>query len=241
MTENKHPQIKPLENLSLVDKVEARLYEFFKESNFKIGDTIPKETELATSLGVSRTAVREALLRMRTLGLVTSKRRKGTVLAQPDVINSFERIMDPKILTQDTLKDMFEFRLTLEMGMADLLFERITVEDFEELEKIVIKAEQSKIDTTFYSPNDEITFHGKLYQISKNKTLERFQNILLPVFEFVHKNNSSNNTPIHSSNRITHRNLLDHLKIGTPETFRMAMRKHLDLHFDWAFETLKNQ
>ena len=45
--------------------------------------------------------------------------------------------INPHILDQETLKEIFEIRLVLEIGMADLLYHRITKEDIAELKKIV--------------------------------------------------------------------------------------------------------
>jgi len=224
-------KIAPLKNLSLVDKVEIRLMAFFKENNLVPGDAIPKELEFAESLGVSRTVVREAILRLRTLGLVESKKHRGMILTQPDFIDNFERVLDPKLLGNDTLKNLYELRLILEMGMADTLFARKTQKDIDELEKIVEKEEASgNQSNTIFSSEQEIQFHGKLYQMSRNVTLQRFQVLLLPIFEFVYEQKELD-TSYKLINPVTHRNLLDNLKIGTPETFRTAMRRHLDPPF----------
>ncbi len=146
--------MKPLDTGSLVDKVEVRLLEFFKDNNLKPGDAIPKELDFAESLGVSRTVVREALLRLRTLGLIESKKHRGMILKQPDIINNFERILDPTLLGVDTLKQLFELRLILEMGMADFLFEHKTQDDMEELERIV-EADPSTV-SEFIAPGIRI-------------------------------------------------------------------------------------
>ena len=62
--------MKSIDTSSLVDKVETNLIELFIQQNFKVGDSTPKELDLAQSLGVSRTVVREAMLRLRLMGLV---------------------------------------------------------------------------------------------------------------------------------------------------------------------------
>ena len=67
---NNYPKIRPVSTLSLVDKVEIRLREYFEYNNLKPGDSLPTEIDLSKALGVSRTVVREAFLRLRTLGLV---------------------------------------------------------------------------------------------------------------------------------------------------------------------------
>lgn len=230
----KFKNIAPLKNLSLVDKVELRLMDFFKENNLVPGDAIPKELEFASSLGVSRTVVREALLRLRTLGLIESKKHRGMILTRPDVISNMERVLDPNLLGKTALKNMFELRLILEMGMADIIFAKKTKKDLDELEAIVEMEEGDGYDSTIFSLEREIAFHGKLYDMSKNDTLKRFHTMLLPIFEFVHLQDGgpSGEYKYSGSGFVTHRDLLDNIKVGTPETFRNAMRRHLEPHFD---------
>lgn len=233
--------IKPVDTQSLVDKVEISLLEYFKERGLKAGDAIPKELEFAESMGVSRTVIREALLRLRTLGLVESKKHRGMVLTEPDIINSFERIMDPTLLGMGILKNLFELRLILEMGMADFIFERKTAADLDELEEIVTAEEESEAQKIHFSLEKEIAFHGKLYQMSNNKTLQRFQHLLLPSFEYVHLKNKPEDFDYRYSNGfVTHRMLMDNIRVGTPETFRNAMRRHLEPHFEAIFRPQKS-
>jgi len=227
----KFKKIAPLKNLSLVDKVELRLVDFIKENQLVPGDALPKEMEFAESLGVSRTVVREALLRLRTLGLVESKKHRGMILTQPDFIDNFERVLDPKLLGNDVLINLYELRMMLEMGMADALFARKTAKDLVELEKIVEEEDKLENPTATFSLDHEIKFHGKLYQIARNITLQRFQTLLLPIFEFVDEQEEMDTEYI-PSKVVSHRDLLDNLKVGTPETFRTAMRNHLDPHFN---------
>ena len=129
--------LKFVDTSSLVDKVEASLVQLLQEQKFKVGDVIPKEIELSQALGVSRTVIREALTRLRIMGLIESKKKKGSVITSPDLFGMMSKSMNPHILDQETLKEIFEIRLVLEIGMADLIFHRIKKEDIEELKKIV--------------------------------------------------------------------------------------------------------
>lgn len=230
-------KITPIKNISLVDEVEIRVMRFIKENNLKSGDSIPKEMEFAEALGVSRTVVREALLRLRTIGIINSKKHKGMVLTQPDIIGNFEKAIKSNLLGEETLRDIFELRLILEMGMADLLFARMTEKDIAKLEKIVDKEEKLKHDSTIFTLDLEVAFHGKLYEISGNLTLKRFQDLLLPVFRYVHENMlpQAENFEYSSGKFVTHGDLLNELKNGTPESFRKAMRQHLEPHFERVF------
>ncbi len=227
----KQSTLKPINNLSLVDKVELSLMEFFRDNQFKPGDALPKEIELVESLGVSRTVVREALLRLKTVGLVESKKHRGMVLTQPNVLVGFEKVLDPEFHDDETLKDIFELRLTLEMGMADLLLARKTEKDIADLERIVVREEKDGGDSTKFSLDQEVRFHGKLYEITGNDTLQRFQNLLLPAFNYIHYRGFDKDFKYTKKN-ISHRDLLETLKTGNAESFREAMRQHLEPHFD---------
>jgi GntR family transcriptional repressor for pyruvate dehydrogenase complex len=122
---------------TMTDVVELRLRDYFKKKLFKPGDALPKELELAEALGVSRNVVREALSRLRMLGMIESKKKRGMILASPDVLGAFERVLDPLIIAEETLQDLFELRLVLEMGMADVLFMNMTDKGLQELKQIV--------------------------------------------------------------------------------------------------------
>ena len=214
---------------TMADVVELRLREYLKKKAFKPGDALPKELELAAALDVSRNVVREALSRLRMLGMIETKKRRGMILAEPDILGGFERVMDPMILDQKTLKDLFELRLVLEMGLADVLYTRMTDVDLKELEQIV-KKEVNQVQRTF-KVKYEIAFHGKLYQMTRNDTFMRFQNMLLPVFEYVATEEAKLNGEA-KVGKVTHRDLLELLKTAGPEDFRQGMKEHLSPHFE---------
>lgn len=226
--------LKLVDTSSLVDKVEANLVQLLQEKKLKLGDSIPKELELAEKLGVSRTVIREALLRLRAMGLIESKKKKGAVITSPDVFGIMSKSMNPHILAEDTLKEMFEIRLVLEIGMADLLFYRITKEDIKELREIVSN-EPPATQYHLFNIEHEIAFHGKLYEISGNETMKKFQKMLLPVFDYVHKSGLLKTQPLLRT-FVSHKELVDILENGTPEKFRNGMRSHMENHFARLFE-----
>ncbi len=222
-----------LDTSSLVDKVETQLVQLLIDRKLKVGDSIPPEIELSKSLGVSRTVTREALLRLRMMGLIETKKKKGSVITSPDIFEIMNKSMNPHILDQNTLKEMFELRLVLEIGMADLLFLRITPEDIAELKAIVANEPDTAKDHIF-NIDHEIIFHGKLYEIAGNQTLKKFQRMLLPIFDYVH-NSGLLKKQVTINRFVSHRGLVDILENGSPELFRNGMRNHLENHFTRLF------
>lgn len=221
------------DNQTLVDKAETSILEFFSEQQYKAGDVIPKEMELAANLGVSRTVVREAVSRLKMRGLLDTRKKRGTIITNPDLLSLLEKNLYPGILDDRTLRDIFELRMVLEIGMGDLIFERVTQRDIDELYKIV-ELEPSNTEETIFDIDQEVKFHGKLYEITGNETLKRFQQMLLPVFEYVHKSGILRKQVVHKR-FVSHRGLVDVIQHGTPETFRNAMRNHFENHFQRIF------
>lgn len=225
--------LNPIKHTSLAEQVEQQLITFLKDNKFNKGDQLPKEIELAEQLGVSRNIVREALSRLRMLGVIESKKRKGMVIAEPDLLSGMTRIMDPALLGQDNMQDIFELRLVLEVGMADLLFARKTEKDILKLKDIANRESKDPKCKTSQAVRSkyEIEFHGKLYAMTGNSTLTRFQKLLLPIFNYMIDVESNLDKEPPRGN-INHFDLIETLETGTAAKFRRNMRAHLTPHYD---------
>lgn len=216
-------------NLTMTDRVEAQLGKYFKDKGLKPGDAIPKEIEIAEALGVSRNIVREALSRFKMLGMIATKKKRGMVMAHPDILSSLERVLDPFILSDSTRKQLFELRLVLEMGLADLLYARIEDKDIDTLKKIVEKENVARSEKE--RVQCDIDFHATLYEVAGNEILRRFQKLLLPVFDYEVEYESKLNG-LAPAGKVTHKELVNILDKGTADEFRSAMYEHLKPHFD---------
>jgi len=226
-------QLKAIEKTSLVEVVERKILNIVRKNNLSVGDSLPAELELTEGLGVSRSVVREALSRLRMLGLLKSKKRRGMVIAEPDLFGGCSQILDAAFLNEKTQRDLCEMRLTLELGLADLLFLRKTDKDLNELENIVNREEKARTEQTRLKL--EIEFHTKLYQMGRNNLLHRFQGLLEPFFREAVKREQINGR---CKGEASHRDLLEELRSGNPDSFRKKMREHLQPHF---VRLMKNQ
>ncbi len=232
-TEDIRSEIQAIDTRSLVDKVERNLIDLFIRNQLSPGDVIPKETDLARAMGVSRTVIRESLNRLKTMGLIESVKHKGTLIKSPDLPAILQKSMIPNILDPRSLKDAFELRLVIEVGMADLVVQRATDQNIEELAYIV-KDERAHSADTLFDVDYEIRFHGKLYDITGNETLKGFQHLLLPVFNYVYSSGLIN-IPVSKKRYVSHKQLVEILRERDSGQFRQAMRQHLENHFNRIF------
>jgi GntR family transcriptional repressor for pyruvate dehydrogenase complex len=216
-----------IEKTNLVEMVEGRLLEIIRKNRLSIGDSLPPELELTDKLGVSRSVVREALSRLRMLGILETRKKRGMVVAEPDVFSGCRQVLDTALLDEDARQDLFEMRLVLELGLADLLFLRKTDEDLESLQAIVDKEEKTSVQHVRLKL--EIEFHTMLYRIGRNDLLLRFQCLLETFFREAAKRERKNGR---SKGSASHRDLLEELRNGSPESFRKKMRAHLKPHLE---------
>jgi DNA-binding GntR family transcriptional regulator len=116
------------------------------------------ETELAEALGISRTPVREALMRLKQEELVVSIRRKGIFVSSLS-LNDMQEI-----------GDMLE---ALEGMAVKLAAERATPEDLQRLEETVRAQEEALMrdDIQAWSAADE-AFHAAILEAAHNRRIQ---------------------------------------------------------------------
>ncbi|MBQ8421193.1 MAG: FadR family transcriptional regulator [Bacteroidales bacterium] len=227
------------DDLSLVEQTQREILKYISQNSSK--PTLPKEQEFVELLGVSRIVVREALSRLRALGIIETKRKKGTVVVVPEIFAVLKTIIASGVLDKDTLRDLYQLRLMIEIGMADFIYLNKTEEQINRLDGIV--AEEVELekemtlagtDTEKYSIAKKLTdidirFHSTLFEMTGNKSLMDFQYILRHLFTLYLPKIK---TDYHSRTIVSHVSLFNLLRTGTADAFRMAMRLHLKTQFD---------
>jgi GntR family transcriptional repressor for pyruvate dehydrogenase complex len=228
--------------VSLVDQVEDKLLTFIKHNNIQVGDAMPNEMELTATLGVARNVLREALSRLRMMGLIDSRTRRGMVLTEPSLLGGMRRVIDPRIMSDKAIMDILGLRVSLEIGMCAELFRRLNDKHIEILEGIVKSYQLLGVNE--YSPTCENAFHSTLYEITGNATIAEFQSIIYPVMLFV---KDKHNSLIESINQrlkvegklVTHADLLELLKQRNKEDFQKALEQHF-LVYSLVMESINN-
>jgi GntR family transcriptional regulator, transcriptional repressor for pyruvate dehydrogenase complex len=227
-----------LHTTTLADQAEEKIIEYIKENHLTPGDSLPNEMQFSEMMGISRNVVREAMSRLRMLGLIQSRTKRGIIITEPPLLNGFSKVLDPQLLSIETIKDMLGMRLALEVGITDFIFNNITDDDIQELERIV--ARQQALGINNLSVEDELKFHLKIYEISGNQFIMKFQELMHPVFVFSKQNYENYFQPINRKLQeekkiITHADILEKLKSRDAEGYRNVMRMHLRPYWEFLY------
>ncbi|MHC4886337.1 MAG: FadR/GntR family transcriptional regulator [Planctomycetota bacterium] len=227
-----------MENLTsqgtLADAAEEAIQAYIADNRLTPGAPLPKEQELADQLGISRNVVREALSRLRMLGLIESRKRRGMIVAKPDLFSGLLRLVEGGCLDEDSRLDLFELRIMIEIGMADFAFHRKTERDLEFLSEIV-EREESDPGNDVLATECAIAFHGHLYAMTGNAALSRIQELLISFFRISDdRKRQSKLTP--SRLAPTHRQVLKALRSGTAEEFRTIIYRQMQGYLPALFK-----
>lgn len=175
-------KLKPIQRTSLVDEVVENLRQWIDSGGLKRGDRLPSEPELVAQLGVSRTVLREAIIRLQTVGLVTVKRGMGTYVAnQSDFtacVGLMRTLMD---LSPDELIRFIEVRDAIESHAARMAANLATEKDVAELESLCTELENSHDDLD-QAMQIDLRFHLRIIDITGN---ELMRGILTVLREFI--------------------------------------------------------
>lgn len=215
-----------LQQVTLVDQVEDNLLNYFKSQGLGPGDSIPTLAELTSSLGVGTSVVREAISRLRMLGLIESRPHRGMVLREPPIFLGLKRVIEPHMLGEEAMLNLLGFRVALEIGMADFIFRNITDEHIKDLEDILERGNGNEF--SLYSAEHDYEFHKKLYEITGNNIIIEFQDIIYPIFAFLQEKHKDHIYQVNKAEKeagklISHRDLVNHLKNRDKEAFFQAM------------------
>jgi GntR family transcriptional repressor for pyruvate dehydrogenase complex len=100
-------------------EISRRIEEAIRLGRYKPGERLPTEAALASSFGVSRNAVREAIARLKSHGLVRTRQGLGAFVEELREETGF-RVAPDSLTEPAALRHLYEVRLELEAGAAAL-------------------------------------------------------------------------------------------------------------------------
>ena len=158
----------------------SKLLELIRDRGFKPGDKLPSERDLAVLFGMSRSAVRESLIRLDTLRIVESRPKSGVYLQPYGAERSIEAMVlfaeTNTPLTAAEVVQSVELRSVLESEAMRLACLRRTQDDLDLLQKILRDSAAAIARGETLAELDPL-FHKAIVAATKNDVLLRFINV----------------------------------------------------------------
>jgi GntR family transcriptional repressor for pyruvate dehydrogenase complex len=217
-----------LRRASVPDGVADILLERITSGDYKVGERLPTERELAESLGVSRAGVREGLNRLHTMGLIVTVRGLGG--------GSIVQELDSRVLARAlslmlkmngvTKEQLMEARIVLAPQIAALAAQRATDDDIRALEDISHGIDGTRSDQAHRSM---FAFHLRLAEACGNPILTAAMvpilDLVEPVADMARIRARERGSPAEQSEILA---VMQAVKSRDPERARAAMIKYME-------------
>jgi GntR family transcriptional regulator, transcriptional repressor for pyruvate dehydrogenase complex len=212
-----------------VDEAYLRILSLITEGKLVGGERLPSEGELATSIGVSRPVIRQALSRLQHTGIVKVRWGAGTFVQDAARAASGDPTFGP-IQSLDEVKHVYVFRSTLEGDAAALAAQNRLPEHIAAAHRALKKLENS-LSTSNESKEADLEFHLAIAAASGNPFFVRVLRSIQQSVEFS-IGLSRTLSLTHPPERLLvvqaeHVEILNAIEAGDAERAREAMRTHL--------------
>ena len=197
------------------------------QGRLKPGDQLPTEQALATTFGVSRNVVREAIARLRSEGRIWSQQGRGAFVA--DQPNATTLTIDYEALQQAAaFQSLFELRGILEVEAAALAARRRTGDDLTAMKDALVTMRDAPYGSVMWLKTD-LEFHKTVAAATGNLYMVQF---LMFVSERVRESilasgNQQRSEDLAAVTLGEHQRILDAIEAGDGDEARDAMRAHL--------------
>lgn len=218
---------------SPVDKIIRQIRELITSGQLNPGDRLPPERKLSEVFGVGRTNVRDAIKKLEFYGILKTLPQSGTVVAGMGITALEGLISDVLIIENSDFAALIETRVLLETEAAKLAAERRTEQDIKNIEE-ALEAYRDKVELDESAVEEDLLFHLKIAEASKNTVLRSLMMIIIPdiIKNFIQLDVCKDGRSYDALRE--HETILQYIIKQEPEKAAEAMRFHLKVVFEYS-------
>jgi GntR family transcriptional repressor for pyruvate dehydrogenase complex len=156
--------------MSVTDSTIVKIRDLIMSGEIKPGERLPPEQELALSMGISRSSLREAVKALSQAKVLDVRRGDGTYVTSLEpqlLLSGLSFVID--LMEDRTLADIFEVRKLLEPSSTALAAQRITDVQLEELRASMVSMREA------HDPEElvirDMDFHARIAEATGNASL----------------------------------------------------------------------
>ncbi len=190
------------------------------------GDKLPSERELAETLKVSRSSIRDAIRSLELVGLVEPRQGTGTIVREVTAASIVTPFADALNHRRELVSELLDFRRMLEPPLAARAATHATDEDIVEMEEI-LNRQQEKQRRGDAAIAEDTEFHYSVAMASENSVVLKVLDILMDLLrETRERSLQVDGRP--QKSLAGHRKVLAAIKRRDAEAAKDAMRHHIE-------------
>jgi len=220
-------KLKKVAKTSLVGAVAKQLCDIIEKGRLACGARLPSEPELVRQLGVSRPVLREAIVHLQSVGLLTVKHGRGTFVADRDaVLGCVQLVRSVLRISSLELIQFMELRTAMECQAARRAAKRVTPEAAAELEALYRLVHAKGLDRDEAIRRD-LKFHLKMVELGGNKLMVDVMQVLQELLLVAMARTFAKPQERRWAEEL-HTAIVEAIRAGDPEAAETAVRRHMD-------------
>jgi len=192
----------------------------------KPGDKLPSERELAETLRVSRSSIRDAIRGLELMGLVEPRQGAGTIVRETSVealVNPFANALKHR---KEMVSELLDFRRMLEPPLAARAATHASADEVSEMEEI-LERQEAKQGQGDAAVAEDTEFHYSIALASGNGVVLKVLDIVMDLLrETRERSLQVEGRP--QKSLAGHRRILAAIQRHDAEAAKSAMRRHIE-------------
>lgn len=171
----------PLGRERVSDVIAAQLEQAIRANELEPGDRLPTEQNLASEFGVGRTSVREALQKLRALGLVETRKGLGNFVKHSQAGDQLAEFVNWTAGDPASIAQLLEARIALETLAAALAAARATDAERAEIQRLASAPPPPATDPPGVDALVawDTKFHMAILAAGRNRVVSRLHEVLI--------------------------------------------------------------
>lgn len=204
----------------------ARQIERLILKKLRPGDKLPSERELAETLSVSRSSIRDAIRSLELMGMVEPRQGAGTIVREITANSVANPLANALKRKEELMGELLDFRRILEPPLAARAATHASADEIAEMEDILDRQEAKLRKGESTIPEDS-EFHYAVAMASGNSVVLKVLDILMDLLrETRERSLQVEGRP--QKSLAGHRRILAAIKRHDAEAAKAAMRRHIE-------------
>lgn len=228
-----------LQSKTKCDQIVEEITSKILKGEYKENEVLQPESYFVDYFGVGRGTIREAFKKLNTLGLVTIKQGRGTIVNRVSLGNLMHPLYSAIVFNEYNAKQIYDVRAVLEAGVAGLAAMNSTEKDkgvLEELADAMLSATQKRDSSTFSKL--DIRFHEYIVEMADNEVLKIIYNTINDIInKYIVETNFS--LEVISESAQCHYKICEAIVSHNPDEARYRMRRHIEVVKEYVLEQIE--
>ncbi len=171
--------INPIQKINAVEQVFEQMQGLLIEGTWKAGDKLPSENELSDAFGVSRMTIRQAMQKLKALGLIETHTGSGSYVREINPEDSLNELIPLMYIGEPSQIHVFQFREMIDSESVRLATRTADDKSLKPLEDILAKMKKAaeEDDAKTFSKYD-LKYHMYIVKLTGNPLIIKAYDIL---------------------------------------------------------------